>query len=421
MRDFKCLILAAGKGTRMESFEPKVLQPICGKPMLGYVIKLVKKIGIRDTIVIINNKSQGRQVKSFLGKDIETIEQKQLLGTANAVNQARRLLKDYEGNLLILYGDTPLLTEMTTDKLLEHHVATDAACTLLTAILKNPTGYGRIIKNGLGRIKTIVEEKDSSIYEKVIEEVNVGVYCFKSKDLFLALKKVKANNTKKEFYLTDIIKIFYAQGLKIESVSTESTEEILGINSKNDLAKAHDIIRWRILSRLMQSGVTIMDPNATFIDEEAVIGKDTIIYPHVMIEGKNYIGKNCKVGPFCRIRGNCHIEDNVLIGNFVEIVRTSIKSNTKIKHQCYLGDAEVGSEVNMGAATIIDNYDGKKKYKTVIEDKVFIGAGVILIAPVKIGKAAVCGAGAIISKNTNVKPNSKIVGVSARIRHKKGK
>ncbi|MCK4859791.1 MAG: NTP transferase domain-containing protein [Candidatus Omnitrophica bacterium] len=421
MRNFKCLILAAGKGTRMESFVPKVLQPICGKPMLGYIIKLVKKIGIRDIIAVISNKSQGQQVKKFLGKDIKVVEQKQLLGTAHAVNQARRLLKDYEGNLLVLYGDTPLLTEVTVDKLLEHHVASGAACTLLTTIMKNPTGYGRIVKDGLGRIKAIIEEKDTSIYERVIEDVNVGIYCFKSKDLFLALKKIRSNNTKKEFYLTDIIKIFYAKGLKTESVTTESSEEILGMNSKNDLAKAHDIVRWRILSRLMESGVTIMDPSATFIDEEAVIGKDTIIYPHVMIEGKNYIGKNCKVGPFCRIRGNCHIEDNVLIGNFVELVRTSIKSNTKIKHQCYLGDAEVGSGVNMGAATIIDNYDGKKKYKTIIEDKVLIGAGVILIAPAKIGRAAVCGAGAIISKNTNIKPNSKVAGASARFLHKKRK
>jgi bifunctional UDP-N-acetylglucosamine pyrophosphorylase/glucosamine-1-phosphate N-acetyltransferase len=419
LKDFKCLILAAGEGTRMKSSIPKVLQPICGKPMIGYILKVVKNLGINEVIVVVGHKN--RQVRDFLGKSAKIIQQKRLLGTAHAVNETKKLLSNYKGNLLILYGDTPLLTESTLDRLIRQHAKSRVVCTLLTTIVKNPTGYGRIVRDGAGRIKRIVEEKDASIYERVIEEVNTGVYCFDSKELFLALKEIKADNVKKEFYLTDAINIFYKKGLRIESLSTETPEEILGINTKNELAKAQDIIRRRILFRLMENGVTIINPNSTFIDEEVSIGTDTVIYPFVYIEGKNVIGKNCRIGPFCRIRDNCFLEDDVVIGNFVELVRTSIKKNTKIKHQCYLGDALIGRRVNVGAGTVIANYDGENKYKTIIEDDAFIGSGVILIAPVKIGQNSICGAGAVVPKKKNVSANTIVVGMPAHVLRKKKK
>ncbi|MFH1856268.1 MAG: sugar phosphate nucleotidyltransferase [Candidatus Omnitrophota bacterium] len=402
MGNFKCIVLAAGEGSRMKSSLPKVLQPVCGKPMIGYILKVVRKAGIKEIIVIVNTTVQGRQIKNFLGKNIKTVNQKRLLGTAHAVSQAKKILSNYRGNVLIVCGDTPLLKKKTVDDLIKQHMDTGASGTLLSAILNNPTGYGRIVRDSSDRIKEIVEERDASIYEKVIEEINTGVYCFKAKELLSALKEVKADNAKKEFYLTDVIKIFYRRGLKIESVTTEDTEEILGINTKNELAKAQDIIRSRILTRLMDNGVTILDPKSTFIDEEASIGGDTIIYPHVIMEGKSSIGKNCKIGSFCRLRDDCHIKDNVVVGSFVEMVRTSIGDNTKIKHQCYLGDVQIGDGVNIGAGTVVDNYDGKKKYKTIIEDNVLIGSGVILIAPIKIAKNTICKAGMVISKNKNM-------------------
>lgn len=422
LKDFKCIILAAGEGTRMKSSLPKVLQPVCGKPMLGYILKTVAKAGIKEVIVVVNAKSHGRQIKDFLGKTVKTVEQKQLLGTAHAVIQARELLEKYKGNILIICGDTPLLTVTTVESLIKKHITTGASCTLLTAIMKNPTGYGRIVRDSLGRIKEIVEEKDASIYEKVIEEINTGIYCFKPEELFFSLKEVKSDNVKKEFYLTDVVKIFYRKGLKIDFAATNDTEEILGINTKNELARAQDVIRGRILARLMDSGVTILDPKSTFIDEEVSMGQDTTIYPHVIIEGKSSIGKTCKIGSFCRLRDNCRIGDNVVIGSFVEMVRTSIKGNTKIKHQCYLGDVQIGSYVNIGAGTVVDNYDGKKKYRTIIEDGVLIGSGVILIAPVKIKKNTICKAGTVIAKNKDAANKTmELADVPAYALHKKGK
>lgn len=386
----------------MKSSLPKVLQPICGKPMLGYILKTVAKAGIKEVLVVVNAKSQGRQIKDFLGRSVKAVEQRQLLGTAHAVMQTKGLLEKYKGNILVICGDTPLVTLPTIEGVIKKHISTDVSCTLLTAVMKNPTGYGRIVRDSLGRIKEIVEEKDASIYEKIIEEINTGVYCFRCDELFSALKEVKADNVKKEFYLTDIIKIFYRRGLKIDFATTNDSEEILGINTKNELAKAQDVIRNRILTHLMDNGVTILDPKSTFIDEEVTIGQDSTIYPHVIIEGKSSVGKNCKIGSFCRLRDNCRIGDNVVIGSFVEVVRTSIKNNTKIKHQCYLGDCQIGSYVNIGAGTVVDNYDGKNKHRTIIEDGVLIGSGVILIAPVRIRKNTICKAGTVIAKNKSL-------------------
>ncbi|HAZ09942.1 MAG TPA: bifunctional UDP-N-acetylglucosamine diphosphorylase/glucosamine-1-phosphate N-acetyltransferase GlmU [Candidatus Omnitrophica bacterium] len=418
MKNIATIILAAGEGTRMKSSLPKVLHNICGKPMLEYLIDNVKSIGIDKVIVIVGHKA-GLVKKEICG--IKCIKQSELLGTGDAVSRARSiLLKDNKiDNALILYGDTPLLSQEIIKKLIEKHVSSNAGATLLTAQLKNPTGYGRIIRSSGKKIVKIVEELDASIYEKVIEEINVGVYCFNKRALFYGLEKIKPDNKKEEYYLTDAIEVLTKSNILVESVTTNDAEEFLGVNTRAELGKAELVMRKRILDRIMDGGVTIIDPNNTYIEHDAEIKKDTIIYPYTFIENNVKIGSNCSIGPFARLRPGTIIGDSVGIGNFVEIVRSSIGQETKIRHQCYIGDTVIGKNVNIGAGTIVANYDGKEKHKTVIEDNAFIGTGTILIAPVKVGKGAVTGAGSVVTRNKNVPAGKTVVGIPARVLNKR--
>jgi len=414
MKNIAAIILAAGEGTRMKSSIPKVLHSICGKSMLRHLIDTINSIGINKIIVVVGHRAD--LVKDTL-RGLKWIKQDKLLGTADAVLKTKGLLlKDKKiDSVLITYGDVPLLTPGTLKNIIRRHFSTRSDCTLLTSRLKNPTGYGRILRSGNDKIAKIIEEVDASIYEKVIEEINVGVYCFRKELLFEAIEKIRPDSRKKEYYLTDTIEVLTKSNALIDSVSTDDSGEFLGVNTRADLIQAAQIVRRRVLNDIMQKGVSVIDPSNTYIEQGAEIEKDAVIYPYTFIEKGVKIGSNCSIGPFARLRSGTIIDKDVGVGNFVEIVRSHIGRDTKIKHQCYIGDTIIGKRVNIGAGTIVANYDGKRKHKTIIEDNAFIGTGTILIAPVKIGKGAVTGAGSVITKNKNVPAGKTVVGIPAKI------
>lgn len=412
MKDMISIVLAAGKGTRMRSEIPKVLHEILGRPMLRHLLDSIRGAGVDDVIVVAG---YGAELLKKAIEGVKIIIQKELLGSGDAVTTAKKILKGYSGDLLVAYGDTPLLQVETINNLITRHRNSKASATLLAAELKDPRGYGRVIRDDNGNILKIVEEMEASFYEEIIEEVNVGLYCFKAKDLFDALEEIKPENKKKEYYLTDAIAILHKNKKTIESTAPKDINEIIGVNTRGGLAAANRLLKKRIMEDLMANGVTIEDPELTTIYPDVKIGKETKIYPNTIIESGVEIGRECHIGPFARLRQGVNLEDNVEIGNFVELVRTKVGKGTKIKHHTYLGDTTVGNNVNVGAGTITANYDGKEKNRTVIEDGAFIGVGAVLIAPVKIGSRATVGAGCVVPKNHNVPKGSTVIGVPARI------
>ncbi|MCX5666474.1 MAG: NTP transferase domain-containing protein [Candidatus Omnitrophica bacterium] len=413
MKKTIAIILAAGRGTRMKSDTPKVLHAILGKPMISYVTGAVSRASVKDIVVVAGFGSD--KVKDlFKGTKIKTVVQKKLLGSADAVGAARKNIRS-KCDVLVVYGDTPLITEETLKKLIEKHRTSTASLTLLTAILKDPSGYGRIIRDTKGSIIKIAEESEVREYKKEIREINVGTCVFTSDDLLDALKNIGCDNSKREYYLTDAVKILSARGKRVESIAVENLDDMTGINSRIELAAATSVMKKRIMEELMASGVTIQDPATTTIYPDVTIGKDTVIYPNTIIESDVRIGENCHIGPFARLRVGTRLGDRTEVGNFVELVRTQVAGSTKIKHHTYLGDAKVGKNVNIGAGVITANYDGKNKNRTFIGDGSFIGVGAILIAPVKIGKKALVGAGSVILKGQNVKDGTTVVGVPAKI------
>ena len=412
MKNVAAIVLAAGRGTRMKSEIPKVLHRIHSKPVLKFVMEALDSAGVERKVLVLGYKD--KEIKdTFLG--IETVVQDKLLGSGDAVKRVKKVLSDFEGDILVLCGDTPLIHKETIENLIKRHRKEKASCTILTSSLAEPAGYGRILRGAGGKIVKVIEEEDTSIYEKAIDEINVGCYCFAKDSLFPYLEKIKINPGKGEYYFTDIIGLLSAGDKKIASVSCDEPAEATGINSRLDLAKASDYLKTKALEKFMLAGVTIIDTNTTFIDASARIGKDTLIRPNTVIGERVTIGENCEIGPFARLREGTAIEDNVEIGNFVELVRTKVSSGTKIKHMTYLGDAEIGKNVNIGAGSITANYDGKKKNKTVIGDGSFIGVGAIFIAPVKVGRGAVVGAGSVVTRGRDVPPGETVVGIPARI------
>ncbi|NQT06390.1 MAG: bifunctional N-acetylglucosamine-1-phosphate uridyltransferase/glucosamine-1-phosphate acetyltransferase [Candidatus Omnitrophica bacterium] len=411
-KNIKAVILAAGLGTRMKSQLPKVLHPLCGKPMIEHVVEAVRLAGIRDIICVAGYKSH--MLKSAL-KGVKVVKQKRPLGSADALKQAKRYFKNFNGDIMVLCGDEPLIKTETLKRLINEHKRNGNYCTLLSARMPDPSGYGRIVRDGGGKVINIVEETEVSEFEKSIDEINTGTYCFKGRGLFSILNRIRNNNKKKEYFLTDAIPIINKNNLKADAIVTEDSEEALGVNSRKNLALASDVLRKRILAKLMKEGVTIVDPNSTYIDKDVKIGQDTTIYPSTIIEGNAKIGRGCRIGPFARIRPGCEITQGAEVGNFVELVRTKIGKGTRVKHHTYLGDTIVGNKVNIGAGTITANYDGKNKQKTYIDDGAFIGVGTILIAPVRIGKGATTGAGSVVTKNHNVPPKAVVAGVPAKI------
>jgi bifunctional UDP-N-acetylglucosamine pyrophosphorylase/glucosamine-1-phosphate N-acetyltransferase len=415
-KDIAVIILAAGKGVRMKSETPKVLHKICGRPMIGYVLDLVKSLRPEEKVVVLGHKHE--LVKKEIALGFKLAVQEKLVGTADAVRVALSKLKGFKGTVLVLYGDTPLLKKETVDKLIKYHSENGLDATLLTAELAKPDGYGRIIRDKYFSISSIVEEKDADDFEKNIKEINTGIICFNKLSLEAALKKVKANNKKKEYYLTDVIKILYAQGKLVDGIKIADLNEAMGINSHVELSKANSIMQSRINEKLMLSGVSIVDPDSTFINYGTKIGQETVIYPFTVIESDVKIGKRCSIGPFAHLRERARISDDVTLGNFLEVVRASIGKKTFAKHFCYIADTKVGNAVNIGAGSVTANFDGLNKHNTLIKNGAFIGSDTIIVAPVSIGRGAKTGAGSVILKSLPDKKTA--VGVPARILKKKG-
>ena len=401
----------------MKSDIPKVLHAVCGKSIIQYVLDIAKALGSLKTYVVLGHKSN--MVKKVLSDSVTAVEQPKMLGTADAVKCAENYFRNYQGDVLILCADTPLLDKTTVKRIVQKHKKSKTACTFLTAVVHNPKGYGRIIRGNGGGVVAIREDKDAVGFELDIAEINVGVYCCQSKELFKALKEIKMNKKKKEFYLTDIIEFFVEKGLKVAAVETENPFEGLGVNTREDLAAAETMLRQKILKDLMLQGVTIVDPSTTYIDANAKIGYDTVIHPFTFIEADVRIGSNCQIGPFARIRSGSRIDKKVEIGNFTEVSRAKVGSGTFMKHFSYVGDSAVGANVNIGAGMVTANFDGQQKHSTKISDGAFIGSGAILVAPVKIGKKAVIGAGSVVSKGKTIPDGSVAVGIPAKIISKK--
>ncbi len=413
MKPFQTIILAAGRGVRMKSVTPKMLHPVCGKPIVQYVIDVARALRSLKIYVVLGFKHE--VVRRSLSQDLQVVIQKKLLGTADAVRCVEHFLKRFKGDVLILSGDTPLLTVETVRRVVQKHQTTGAACTFLTTDVDRPHGYGRIIRDQNNKVIAIREEKDASPAEKEISEINVGVYCFRAGILFEFLKAVKLNPKKKEFYLTDITGLLVQKGAQIETIQTADDYEGLGINTREDLSFAESLIRKKILRRFMFEGVTITDPQTTYIDADVKISADTVIRPFTVIEQNVRIGRRCLIGPFCHLRPGTRITDDVEIGNFTEVSRTEIGEGSLMKHFGFLGDAKLGRRVNIGAGTVTANFDGKNKNTTTILDDAFIGSDSILVAPVKIGKKAATGAGCVVSPGRNVPDGQVAVGIPARV------
>ena len=419
MKELQTIILAAGKGTRMKSAVPKVLHQVCGKPLVHYVLDLARRLGSSKINLILGH--QSALIRAAVGRDtrLRIVIQKKLLGTADAVKSAAGLLRRCKGDVLILSGDAILLRQKTLKNLIQKHRQSQSALTFLTTVTQQPQGYGRIIRGFGGKAVAVREEKDATDYEKNIMEVNVGVYCFQASVLLDAVKQIKLNPKKKEYYLTDIVGILADQKRKIETLETEDPTEGLGINTRVDLAQAEAVIRQRILKEFMLKGVTILDPRTTMIAHDVTIGPDTVIHPFTVIENNVRIGPACRIGPFARLRPGTRLAREVELGNFVEVSRTQMGKQTVMKHFSFLGDARIGTRVNIGAGAVTANYDGKEKNISRIADQAFIGSDSILVAPVKIGKAAVTGAGSVVTKGQSVPAGRTAVGVPARIRDPK--
>lgn len=399
----KSIILAAGKGTRMKSDTPKVLHTIFDKTLVGYVIDTVNNTGLADeNFVIVGH--QAERVEEYINKNYDNAKcvlQSPQLGTGHAVSMALPYLKDFDGEVIILCGDTPLITSETIKEFVEYHRNNKSDLTVMSAIFENPTNYGRIIRNQDSSLNSIVEEKDATPEQKAVKEINAGIYCINWAKIKPAFNELTSNNAQGEYYLTDIIKWGNEKNLSVNAYTLKNNEEIFGINSKTHLAEATKMLNNKIVQKHLDNGVQIIDPATTWISPETEIGADTVIYPSCYINGKNKIGKHCKIGPFAHLRGDVVLEDYVKIGNFVEVKKTTIKSHTNACHLTYLGDSEIGSNVNIGAGTITANYNPltKVKRKTIIKDNVKIGSNSVLVAPVTIEEGANVGAVGVITKN----------------------
>ena len=399
--DIKSVILAAGKGTRMKSNLPKVLHEILGKALVGYVLDSVKHITNENFVIVGHHAEEVEKYVISHYENAKTVLQSPQLGTGHAVSMICPMLENYSGQVLILCGDTPLITEDTLKKFVEYHKENKSDITVMSAIFENPTNYGRIVRDSDNSLKCIVEEKDATLEQKAIKEVNAGFYCINWAKVKSAFSQLTSNNAQGEYYLTDIIEWGKKNGLSVNAYIMENNIETFGINSRVQLAEALKLLQKRINEKHMINGVTIVDPETTYISADTEIGQDTIIYPSTYIEGENKIGSNCKIGPMAHLRGGVEIGDYCKIGNFVEVKKAKIASHTNAGHLSYIGDSEIGSYVNIGAGTITANYNPltKVKSKTVLEDNVKIGSNTVLVAPVKVEEGANVGALSVITKN----------------------
>ncbi|WP_225744706.1 bifunctional UDP-N-acetylglucosamine diphosphorylase/glucosamine-1-phosphate N-acetyltransferase GlmU [Marinilactibacillus sp. Marseille-P9653] len=422
------VILAAGQGTRMKSKLYKVMHPVMGKPMVGHVVDQAQIVGM-DQIVTVSGVG-AETVQDYLGDKSAYVLQEEQLGTAHAVKQASSVLKDKEGTTLVICGDTPLLTAETLEGLIEFHEKEQAKATVLTAYAENPFGYGRVIRTEEEGVTKIVEQKDATDEEAKVKEINTGTYCFDNKALFEALELVKNENVQGEYYLPDVIEILKKQNELVEAYQLANMDEALGVNDRVALAQANKVMKERINEKHMRNGVSIIDPSNTYIESDVQIGQDTTVEPGVYLKGETTIGEEAfigahsvivdstvgdrvkvtssmleesimgndsDIGPNSHLRPQTVLEESVHIGNFVEIKKATVGKNTKIGHLTYVGDAELGENINVGCGTIFVNYDGKNKHKVIVGDNSFIGCNANLIAPVTVEKNAYIAAGSTIT------------------------
>jgi bifunctional UDP-N-acetylglucosamine pyrophosphorylase/glucosamine-1-phosphate N-acetyltransferase len=431
MKMLTAVILAAGESKRMRSSRPKALHPLGGRALIDYPVRVARALGARVVLVVGRGADD---VRAAVGEapDLVYVEQKDRLGTGHALLQARGACGDGAGIILVLPGDQPLMSEATLRALVDHHRATGAAATLLTAEVADPTGYGRVVREG-GRPAAIVEHRDATPAQRAIREIGTSTYCFDTERLWPALDRVTLQNEQGEYYLTDVIALLSKGGARVEALTASDPEECMGINDRKQLADAAAALRRRTLERLMVEGVTILDPLATYVDDSVAVGTDTVIYPGAVLEGATVIGAACVVGPgchvsgsrigdrvtlkpycvlwgavvedeaqlgpFCHLRPLSHVGPGAKIGNFVELKKAKIGRGAKVPHLSYVGDATVGDGVNIGAGTITCNYDGVAKHETVIGAGAFVGTNSSLVAPVTIGEGAYVGAGSVITKD----------------------
>lgn len=425
----KAIILAAGKGTRMKSIHPKVVHKVCGKEMVNHVVDAASKAGVNETVVVLGHGIE--EVKKVLAEDVKIAIQKQQLGTAHAVKMAEENIKE-DDTVIVLCGDTPLIEAATLEEFFKYHDDGKFAVTVLTTAVENPTGYGRIIRDDKGELLKIVEQKDASEEERAVKEINSGIYCFNGKFLKDSLEKVDNNNAQGEYYLPDTIEIIRNAAGKAGAYMGASIEELMGVNSRIQLSNAERIMRRRINERHMTNGVTIIDPDATYIDADVEIGNDTIILPACVLKKGTKIGVGCeigpqtsmenslvgdftsvkkselidasvgsntKVGPYAYLRPKTQVGDNCKVGDFVEMKNAKFGHGSKASHLSYIGDAEVGENVNIGCGVVFVNYDGKNKFKSIVKDNAFVGSNSNLVAPVVVEEDTFIATGSTITED----------------------
>jgi bifunctional UDP-N-acetylglucosamine pyrophosphorylase/glucosamine-1-phosphate N-acetyltransferase len=432
MSDVHIVVLAAGKGTRMKSARPKVIHRLSGTPMIDFVLDAAAALQPRSTTVVVGHQADVLKQALDGRPNLTFAVQEPQRGTAHALLTAERALAGATGTLVLLSGDVPMLTARTLQQLVDRHERTGAAATVVTAIVDHPHGYGRIVRSG-ERIAEIVEERDATPAEREIREINSGIYAFALDGLFAALRGIATENAQQEYYLPDLVGIYRAKGLGVETLTVTNPDEIRGINSQAELADTSRLLREQKNAALMAAGVTLEDPATTYVGRDVEVGADTILRPNVSLEGHTSIGAGCdihsgvrivdsrlgdgvtifnhcviadatldegtSVGPFAHVRAHSHLRERAKIGNFVELKKTTLGPGSKAMHLTYLGDATIGGKVNIGAGTITCNYDGVKKNPTVIDDGAFIGSDSQLIAPVTVGEGAYVGSGTTVREN----------------------
>jgi bifunctional UDP-N-acetylglucosamine pyrophosphorylase / glucosamine-1-phosphate N-acetyltransferase len=408
------ILLAAGHGKRMRSERAKVLHEVCGRPMISYVVEAVRGAGAKTIVVVVG--AGADQVKSALADEPDVLfaTQESQLGTGDAVRACREVLKDYSGPAFVIVGDEPLIRAEPLADLLQRQREEQAACLLGTAIVPDPTGFGRILRDSTGRFLKIVEQRDCSPGELAITEVNPSCYVFELPGLWDALERLDTGNAQGEYYLTDAPALLQSMRRKVLALPVLAPDDILGVNTRQHLAQAHALMQARIHDRLMTGGVSIVDPASTHIDGRCEIGPDTVILPFTVLSGRVRIGRGCRVGPFAHLRDGTVLGDRVEVGAFVETARSELADDVTARHLSYVGDAFVGARANISAGAITANFDGRTKGRTTIGAGAMIGAGSILIAPVTVGEGSTVGAGALVAKNHDVPPGLTVVGIPAR-------
>lgn len=420
-KPLKVVILAAGKSTRMKSDTPKVLHDVAGVPVLQWVLEQADAMGAAEVVVIVGHEADRVRDRFKHRTNTRFVTQEPQLGTGHAVMQAKELLAGFDGDVAVLCGDVPLVRPRTLELLRHMHRSENAACTILTCLPENPRGYGRIVRDGMGRVRRIVEQKDLEPKQEDIPEINSGTYLFDWPKLAGVLDKLGTDNAQAEYYLTDVVQLLASEGDVVTACACDDPREVMGINNRKQLATADRIARDRILDHLMiEQGVTVYQPETTYIEAGCRIGRDTVIYPNSVIRAGVEIGENCEIGPFAHLRAGTRLGNHCKVGAFVETKNAVYGDGTKSGHLAYLGDVTLGTNVNIGAGSIVANYDGEKKHHTEIGDDAFIGCGTVLVAPVKIGKNAQTGANTVVPHDKNVPDNTIVVGAPARVLKTKG-